>query len=130
MNNKVEYALKQYEAAAARLTEGIASVKNDLDKDGVIQRFEFTFELLWKTLKILFEYKGVTGNKYPRDFLKEAFKMDIIDDEKIFLNMLDDRNILSHMYNKEISDQVYGRIVSLYGRKLEEITARMRNELK
>jgi nucleotidyltransferase substrate binding protein (TIGR01987 family) len=126
MNKKIKYALDQYDRAVERLNEGIGSVKDELHRDGVVQRFEFTFELLWKTIKIVLEYKGITDKKYPRDLLKEAFQRGIIDDEKMYLSMLEDRNMLSHMYGKEISDQIYEKISADYGKKLKSAAKEIR----
>jgi len=66
------------------LREGAEEAKDELDKDGVIQRFEFTFELLWKALKIYLAYNG-TEVKTPRESLKEAFRINLFDEEEIFL---------------------------------------------
>ena len=59
MKEEFEYSFEKLQEAFNRLNEGILSSKDELDKDGVIQRFEFTFELLWKTLKIYFESEGI-----------------------------------------------------------------------
>ena len=55
MKNQLEYSLNQFRNALDRLSEGAAEARDELDRDGVIQRFEFCFELLWKTLKIYLE---------------------------------------------------------------------------
>lgn len=72
--------------------------------DGVIQRFEFTFELMWKVLKEYMETAGfsdfVSG---PKGILKFAFKNGIINDEEIFSKMLEDRNRTTHMYDEKNS---------------------------
>lgn len=52
MKDVLEYSLKKLKDAYQRLEEGVKQAKDELDKDGVIQRFEFTFELLWKALKL------------------------------------------------------------------------------
>lgn len=77
--------------------------------DATIQRFEFTFELYWKCLKDFFNAKGLTLN-YPRDVLQQAYADMLISDEKLWLTMLNDRNLTSHTYDEALANQVYKAI--------------------
>ncbi|MBV1821877.1 nucleotidyltransferase substrate binding protein, partial [Bacteroidales bacterium MSK.15.36] len=97
-SNKVQNFIK----ALNKLKEGLTQYneKNELLRDGIIQRFEFTFELAWKTLKEVFEDEGLIGLNSPKSVLKEAFSAGIIQDEKLWMNMLMDRNSTSHMYSE------------------------------
>lgn len=73
---------------------------NQLEKEGVIQRFEFSFELAWKTLKDFMEQDGfVFATITPRQVLKDAFAAKILADGQVWIDMLDHRNLLSHTYN-------------------------------
>ena len=63
--------------------------------DATIQRFEFTFELSWKFLKDFFFERGLELN-YPKEIIKEAFSVNLIDDENLWIKMLRDRNMTSH----------------------------------
>jgi nucleotidyltransferase substrate binding protein (TIGR01987 family) len=73
---------------------------NQLEKEGVIQRFEFSFELAWKTLKDFMEQDGfVFATITPRQVLKDAFAAKILPDGQVWIDMLDHRNLLSHTYN-------------------------------
>lgn len=74
--------------------------------DATIQRFEFTFELAWKFLKDYFQEKGVALN-YPKEIIKEAFAVNLIDDEQLWINMLADRNMTSHTYDEKLADTIY-----------------------
>ncbi len=105
--------IKNFEKALNRLEEGIKEAKNDLDKDGVIQRFEFTMEVLLKALRAILLYQGIECYS-PRSCIKEAFKANIIDDDEIILDMLEDRNISSHVYDEERSNQIFERIKNVY----------------
>jgi len=71
---------------------------SELEIAGIISAFQFTFELSWKTLKDYLESRGVDA-KTPRDAIKEAFSIEIINDGKIWLQMLDSRNIFAHVYD-------------------------------
>lgn len=77
--------------------------------DATIQRFEFTFELSWKFLKDYFLEKGLQLN-YPKEVIKEAFLTGLVDNEKLWLQMLLDRNMTSHTYDEKLADEIYARI--------------------
>ncbi len=120
MQNEFIYSLQKLSYVFSRLKEGVSNTKDELDKDGVIQRFEFTFELLWRTLKIFLEDKGILCRS-PKDCLLESFRLGVIEDEDIFLDMLDDRNKMSHLYNKEESESIFERIKGKYVNKIEKL---------
>ena len=120
MEDVLEYSLNKLKNANQKLKEGIEHAKDELDKDGVIQRFEFTFELLWKALKIYLEYQGIIV-KTPRDSFVEAFRIDLISDEKIFLDMLEDRNNTTHIYDKETSEKIFNRIKKNYQTEIAKV---------
>jgi len=119
MKETLDYSIQQLEKAFLKLKNGVASAQDDLDKDGVIQRFEFTFELFWKTLKIFLAFKGIE-TRTPRDSLKEAFRINLIEDEKLFLNMLEDRNKTSHIYDEITADDIFVRIKNEYVQLIEK----------
>jgi len=120
MKDVLEYSLKKLKKAHQRLKEGITQAKDELGKDGVIQRFEFTFELLWKALKLYLEHQGIIV-KTPRDSFVEAFRVDLIGDEKIFLDMLEDRNNTSHIYDEETSEKIFNRIKNNYQAEIAKV---------
>ncbi|GAB6072747.1 hypothetical protein JCM14244_11240 [Venenivibrio stagnispumantis] len=103
----------KFEKALERLKEAVEIAEDELDKDGVIQRFEFTIELLWKTLKAILEYKGIECYS-PRNCIKEAFKANIINDDEIMLDMIEDRNLSSHIYDENVSNEIFERIKNIY----------------
>lgn len=109
MKDEITYALSKLERSWKRLKEGVENTTDQLDEDGVIKRFEFTFEVFWKTLKIFLKAEGLE-TKTPRDTLKEAFRLEWLDDESLFLDMLEDRNKTSHIYNEDESRKIYDRI--------------------
>ena len=94
---------------------------NELLRDGIIQRFEFTFELGWKTLKEVFESEGLIGLNSPKMVLKEAFVSRLIEDEGIWLKMLMDRNATSHIYSENIIDIYIGELKVLRDRIIKRI---------
>jgi nucleotidyltransferase substrate binding protein (TIGR01987 family) len=125
MNEKKKEALRKFEQALSRLAEAVAAAPSSLQADAVIQRFEFTFELLWKTLKIYLIDLGIE-TKSPKETLKATFKQGWITDEKLFLDMLEDRNQTSHVYDQSEADIIFNHIRQTYLPALES----MRNLLK
>lgn len=79
--------------------------------DATIQRFEFTFELAWKFLKDYFFEQGIELN-YPKEVLQEAFNVNLINNEIIWIQMLKDRNMTSHTYDEKLADEIYIKIKS------------------
>lgn len=102
--------------SAARLAEAVAQPKSELIRDATMQRFEFTFEVVWKTLKLYLERQGHECGG-PRPTLKKAFAENLIpnpEEADIWLQMLDDRNLTSHAYDEALANQIYGHIVDDY----------------
>jgi len=116
--------IKNFQKALNRLEEGVAEAKNELDKDGVIHRFEFSVELLWKALRAVLLYQGIECFS-PRNCVKEAFKAKIIGDDEIILDMLEDRNISSHVYNEEKSEALFERIKNIYLEYLKNLNLKV-----
>ncbi len=79
----------------------------DIYLDVVVKRFEFTFEMVWKTIKRYLDFVGIRCVN-PRDCLKEAFSQGIIKNEHIWLDMIEQRNLSSHIYDEaELKDILY-----------------------
>jgi len=121
-------SVKKYERAFLRLKDAVERAEDDLDKDGVIQRFEFTVELLWKTLKITLSYNGEECRN-PRDCVKKAFKSGFLEDDEIVLDMLADRNKSSHIYDEHVADEIFQRIKEVYVEYLGKIPENLKENL-
>lgn len=99
----------------------VATLSN-LEKEGTIQRFEFTVELAWKTLKDYLEYEGqVIDPVTPRNVIKEAFAAGILSDGQVWIDMLDHRNLLSQTYDEAVFDQAVLAIRDRYQAAIEEL---------
>ncbi|AGF78792.1 nucleotidyltransferase substrate binding protein, HI0074 family [Desulfocapsa sulfexigens DSM 10523] len=79
---------------------------SDIERQGIIQSFEFTFELSWKTLKDYLEAQGVIC-QFPREIIKKAFHHQIIDEGECWLDMLGKRNLLAHTYDETLAMESY-----------------------
>ena len=113
MKDELKYSFSKLNDAVNKLDEGIKQAKDQLDYDGVIQRFEFTFELLWKTLKLFLANEGII-TRSPKESLKESFRFGLIEDENLFLDMLEDRNQTTHIYSEDISKKIFERVTKNY----------------
>ena len=120
----VDFKFMNLKKAYSRLKEvsDIYDGKNDIIGDSLIQRFEFTYELTHKTLKEFMKYLGVTlENSFPRTIFKKAFVNNLISDDTVWINLLEDRNLTSHIYNENMSDEIADRIVTKYVSAIEEL---------
>ena len=101
---------------------------SDLEKEGMIQRFEYTFELAWKTLQDLLEYKGYKDITGPNPVLEQALKDGYIKDEKSWRNMKKSRELTSHTYNSETADDIAENIAHGYYELLKKLEHRLEEE--
>lgn len=108
--SKFEAVTNQLIQAIARLEEVLNMESSDIIKDSAIQRFEFTLDLAWKTLKAyLEEKKGVLVNS-PKEAFREAFRQGLIEYEDNWLTMVDLRNQTIHTYNQDLADKIYSQL--------------------
>ncbi|MBF0125499.1 MAG: nucleotidyltransferase substrate binding protein [Magnetococcales bacterium] len=110
-NANARDALRELGRAHERLQDALSrDVRVDaIFMDATIQRFEFCVELTWKTLKKLIEFEGEVA-KTPKQALQKAYAMEWIDNERLWLDMLMDRNLTSHTYQEVLAQRVYGHI--------------------
>jgi nucleotidyltransferase substrate binding protein (TIGR01987 family) len=110
--------LTNFERALRLLREAMAhgpEALNQLEKEGVIQRFEYCFELAWKTVKDYMEASGVVFDVVmPRQVIKDAFAAKVLEDGTTWMAMLDHRNLLSHTYNPAVFEQAVDAIHQRY----------------
>ena len=101
---------------AVSIVAGQQNAQADVDslmKEGLIQRFEYTHELAWKVMKDYAEYQGYTEVRGLRDAFRQALQMGIIDDAG-WMESIEDRNLTSHNYDEEVTEEVYQAIVHKY----------------
>jgi nucleotidyltransferase substrate binding protein (TIGR01987 family) len=119
---------QNFEMAIYQLQEAV-NTKNpsELEKAGIIQIFEFTFELAWETLKDFLEEKEVMV-KFPRDTIKEGFMYEIIKDGDLWMDMLQKRNLMAHTYNQHNAALAYKLIVDEYFDELYDVFLTLKKE--
>ena len=87
---------------------------NELEEQGLIQAFEYTYELAWNTLKDYFEAQGETEIHGSRDAFRLGFQRGLIEDGEIWMDMVRSRTLTSHTYNEEIAQQIANAVFKQY----------------
>lgn len=123
--DKLETKKENFGQAIARLKEAIADFEvsggNKTMRDGVIQRFEFTTELAWKTTREYLFDQGYSGFNSPKATMREAFADGLIEDEALWIQILNDRNATSHLYSDEAAAKICERITTSYTGVFEKL---------
>jgi len=98
---------------------------SDLEKQGLIQGFEFTFELAWNVMKDFLEEQGITGIIGSKGAIRHAFNKGIIEDGQVWMDMQKDRNLASHSYDEKTADDLVAAIISTYYVQLSILAEKM-----
>ena len=103
---------------------------SQLEKEGIIQRFEYPLELAWKTLKDKMEFDGLILDRIsPKVVIKEAFQTKYIEQIDVWLEMINDRNLLSHSYDLETFESVIPDIKMIYSPLLADFCEKLKKLL-
>lgn len=124
----IRFKYENLNKAYKRLNEAVSLFDgaNDIIRDSIIQRFEFTYELSHKILRSYMEYSGVVlDTTFPRAIFKEAFVNKLIDNDEIWIKLLEDRNTTSHIYKEEVAKEIADRIVKIYIFEFEKLVKRL-----
>ena len=96
-----------------------------LEQQGLIQAFEYTHELAWKTMKDFLEERGVLNIYGSRDATREAFKAGLIENGEVWMEMIQSRNLTSHTHNEETAAIIFPAIVDTYFAEFAAFRERM-----
>ncbi len=120
------------QSAYLRLQEAVAANRqapdNRLIQMALIKAFEMTFELSWKTMKDYLKYNGIDV-KLPREIIKQAFATDLITDGQLWMDMLEDRNLMAHTYDEALALEAVDHICRRYVAGLEQLHQYLRARL-
>jgi nucleotidyltransferase substrate binding protein (TIGR01987 family) len=120
--------LQSFQKAFVRLSEGaqLAGERelSPLEKQGLIQAFEFTHELAWNVLKDYLESQGVQGVVGSKGATREAFKNGLIADGEVWMDMIKSRNQTSHTYNEATANEITEAILTRYCAQFSEFSTR------
>lgn len=118
-----------YKKALLRLSEGVELSQqrplSQLEKQGLIQGFEFTFELGWNVLRDFLRDRGIKELFGSRDTIRESFTAGLIEEGEAWMEMLKDLNLTSHTYNEDIAEKISANIISRHFIQLEKLRMRM-----
>ncbi|WP_315081538.1 nucleotidyltransferase substrate binding protein [uncultured Clostridium sp.] len=103
-------------------------ITTELERAGIIQFFEMTFELAWKVLKDYLESEGYMV-KSPRETVKQAFQIGLIDNGHIWIDALSNRNLTTHTYDEELANKMTKEILISYLPELDKMYNRLVEEL-
>lgn len=107
--DKIKARHQDLQQALDRLKEAVDLPPEQIYQDATIQRFEFTFELCWKLMQSIASYHGV-DHYGPRNAIRSAAQLNLIDDPETWINYLTDRNLTTHLYRQSVAEEIYHRI--------------------
>ncbi|MBL4682307.1 MAG: nucleotidyltransferase substrate binding protein [Pseudomonadales bacterium] len=87
---------------------------NELEKQGVIQAFEYNYELAWNVIKDFYQYQGVTNIQGSRDAFRLAFERGLITEGEVWMDMIKKRQLTSHTYNESVVIEIMDAIIDDY----------------
>jgi len=120
---------ENFKKATMQLTEFIEKEElNKFEVQGLIQCFEYTFELAWKTMKDYLEQEGFDV-KSPRKTIQTAFKIQLITDGHTWIDALEKRNLMAHTYDEEKAMEAEELIRKKYYKIIEELCFKLKESL-
>lgn len=126
--NKLEEKRNKFSDAIKRLGEGIKDYEThqlDSIRDGVIQRFEICTDLAWKSTREYLIDMGYTDINSPKSVMKTAYSDGLIDNESEWIDLLNSRNLTSHIYNEETAKVVFSKIAGTYIVLFEQLLSKL-----
>lgn len=130
MNEEIRWKqrFQNYQKALRKLTEAAETYNDSADdiiKEGIIQRFEFTHELAWKVMKDFLDYEGIKNISGSRSTTREAFNKELIREGQLWMEMIESRNTTVHTYDEAILEHEFKKIVTIYTPLLKDFYKKM-----
>ena len=101
---------ENFKKALALYEDAIVPKMSKLEEEGLIQRFEYTFELAWKCLQDLLQERGYKEVRGPRPVIEQAFQDGVISEGPVWLQMLKARNETVHLYDESIFNSIIKQV--------------------
>jgi nucleotidyltransferase substrate binding protein (TIGR01987 family) len=114
MKDYLDSKLDKFEQALATFKEALLESPSALERDGAIQRFEYCFDLAWKSTKHILETKGIIDINSPRSVFSAAYAEGIINDELMWSTIIAKRNASVHTYNKQLAESLFAELPAYY----------------
>ncbi|HLP56531.1 MAG TPA: nucleotidyltransferase substrate binding protein [Fluviicola sp.] len=124
-----EQRFSNYQKAFGKLKEAVEFIRNtahdvedddtwelmdEMRKESLIQRFEYTHELGWNVMKDYAHFQGNPSVAGSRDATREAFKLQLINDGEVWMDMIKSRNLTTHTYNEDTANEIFMKIMNHY----------------
>lgn len=122
----MEEILKDFNQAISALKEVLAVEKNKITRDSALLRFQLCFELAWKAIKTRARDEGVECFS-PKSCFQTAFQLNLVDYDESWINMVNDRNLIVHLYEEQMSDEIYERLTN-YLTLFEKLYSRLKSK--
>ncbi|OGC06554.1 hypothetical protein A2526_02275 [candidate division WOR-1 bacterium RIFOXYD2_FULL_36_8] len=127
-NTEIENIFGQFEKAFGRLTELTQTAeKSEVKRDATIKRFEFTYELLWKMFKRIATVEKLEAFS-PKSSFQAAFQLGLIENEQLFLDIIDARNKTSHVYSELNANEIYDFIQDHAVNAFKQVAAKIKEK--
>ncbi|OGY15918.1 MAG: hypothetical protein A2784_00050 [Candidatus Chisholmbacteria bacterium RIFCSPHIGHO2_01_FULL_48_12] len=106
--SKTKKLLLDLRRATQRLEEALEAEPTQLHQDATIQRFEFTFELAWKLMRVMILDKGIEVFG-PKNVIRRAAQVELINDPETWIEFLKARNLTTHVYDQPVAEEIYNQ---------------------
>lgn len=123
---KLQSLIHDLEKANQKLGEAVKLKPTEINKDGTIQRFEFTFELCWKAMQEYIKDQG-SDCKSPKSCIRTGAQLELIDNPELWFDFLKKRNLIAHTYNEKMADKIYQQAVK-FPREAEKLLKQLKGE--
>jgi len=118
-----------FDKAFSQLKEAVELARqrqlSKLEAQGLIQAFEYTHELAWKTLKDFLEDRGVQNLYGSKDTSRAAFRTGLIENGEIWMDMINSRNLTTHTYNEATAAKIVSAILDAYFTEFQALRTKM-----
>jgi nucleotidyltransferase substrate binding protein (TIGR01987 family) len=122
---------QNYEKALTAIKNAIALAATreltELEKQGLIQGFEFTLELAWNVMKDYLEEQGINNIIGSKNAVRQAFAKGLIDNGQVWMDMIEDRNLASHSYDEATAENIVTSIINNYYHQFNTFAEKMNN---
>lgn len=121
---------KNYQKALRQLEKFLKETDlNEMEEQGLIQAFEYTYELAWNVIKDYLNYQGITDIIGSRDAFRIAFNRELISDGSIWMSMIESRIKSSHTYNEEIVKEILKEIREQYFKLFMQLETKLNSSI-
>jgi nucleotidyltransferase substrate binding protein (TIGR01987 family) len=120
MNEDIRWKqrFQNYRKALATIKSAVETTTfrelSNLEKQGTIQGFEFTFELAWNVMKDYLEEQGINDIIGSKNAVRHAFNKGLVEDGQVWMDMIKGRNISSHSYDEETAEKLFSKIIDSF----------------